>query len=240
MIQSDFPEYDPSIAEMYGEQGFSGPDFMGIPIFEAQSVLELVIRFGFNLLVCWLIVKFFYYKKSGRRDFYFTFILFSVTVFLLIFLLDTVRLQIGMALGLFAIFGIIRYRTEQVSIREMTYLFIVIGISVINGLSKSVSIGELLVANAFFIGAIAVMESSKFVKHVSTKIVLYENIELIVPEKEEELKADLEKRLGITVLKHEVGHVDFLRDVAYVKVYYHPLRNEANSIDSVTKLSGFS
>ena len=108
MLQTDFPEYDPSIAEMYGGQGFSGPDFMGVPLFEGQSVLELVIRFGFNLLICWTIVRFFYYRKSGRRDFYFTFVLFSVAVFLLIYLLDSVRLQIGMALGLFAIFGIIR------------------------------------------------------------------------------------------------------------------------------------
>ena len=240
MLQTDFPEYDPSIAEMYGGQGFSGPDFMGVPLFEGQSVLELVIRFGFNLLICWTIVRFFYYRKSGRRDFYFTFVLFSVAVFLLIYLLDSVRLQIGMALGLFAIFGIIRYRTEQVSIREMTYLFIIICVSVINGLSKSISVVELFIANLFFIAIIAIMESPRIVKHISSKIVLYERIELIVPERAEELKADLEKRTGLHILKMEIGHIDFLRDVAYVKIYYYPQLNEPNTIDRITKLGDFS
>ncbi len=241
MIQTDFPEYDPSIAQEYGaSQGFTGPDFLGIPLFEASSLLELIVRFAFNLLVCWFIIKYFYYRKNGRRDFYFTFILFSVSVFLLIFLLDTVKLQVGMALGLFVIFGIIRYRTEQVSIREMTYLFVIIAISVINGLSKALSVSELIAANLMFIGAVAVMESSKIVKHVSTKIILYEKINLITPDRSEELKADLEKRTGIKILKFEIGHIDFLRDVAYIKLYYYPKQNEPNSIDTITKLSDFS
>lgn len=241
MIQTDFPEYDPSIAEEYGvSEGFTGPDFLGIPLFEASSLLELIIRFAFNLLVCWFIIKYFYYRKSGRRDFYFTFVLFSVAVFLLIFLLDTVKLQVGMALGLFAIFGIIRYRTEQVSIREMTYLFVIIAISVINGLAKTLPISELIIANLMFIIIVAVMESPRIVKHISTKVILYEKINLITPDKSEELKADLEKRTGIKILKYEIGHIDFLRDVAYIKLYYHPERNEPNSIDTITKLSDFS
>lgn len=240
MVQTDFPEFDSSIAEEYGAEGFTGPDFLGIPLFESASLLELIVRFAFNLLVCWIIVKFFYYKKSGRRDFYFTFILFSVAIFLLIYLLDTVKLQVGMALGLFAIFGIIRYRTEQVSIREMTYLFVIIAISVINGLSKALSIAELVAANIMFIAAVAVMESSRVVKHISTKIVLYEKINLVTPDKSEELKADLETRTGLKIIKLEVGHIDFLRDVAYIKVYYHPEKNEPNSIDTITKLNGFS
>ncbi|NDV46670.1 DUF4956 domain-containing protein [Paludibacter sp. 221] len=241
MFQSDFPEYDSSIAEEYGAaEGFSGPDFFGIPLFEAGSLLELIVRFAFNLLVCWIIVKYFYYKKSGRRDFYFTFILFSVAIFLLIYLLDTVKLQVGMALGLFAIFGIIRYRTEQVSIREMTYLFVIIAISVINGLSKALSISELVAANLMFIVAIAIMESARIVKHVSTKAILYEKIDLITPDKSAELKADLERRTGIKILKYEIGHIDFLRDVAFIKIFYHPERNEPNSIDNITKINDIS
>ena len=105
----------------------------------AQKIGELGIRFALNLLVCWLLVHFFYYKKSRRRDYYFTFMLFSITIFFLIFLMDNVKVQIGFALGLFAIFGMIRYRTETVPIREMTYLFVVVGISVINGLAMTVS-----------------------------------------------------------------------------------------------------
>ncbi len=240
MLQTDFPEYDPSIAKEFGEQGFTGPDFMGIPVFQDEALIQLLIRFSFNILICWIIIRYFYYRKSGRRDFLFTFTLFSVTVFLLIFLLDSVRLQIGMALGLFAIFGILRYRTEQVSIREMTYLFVVIGISVINGLAMALSYAELLTTNLLFIGAIAFMESSKFVKHISSKIILYEKIELIKPEKSAELKADLEERTGLKIIKVEIGHIDFLRDTAFIKIYYRPENNEPNSIDNLTRLNQFN
>lgn len=240
MLQSDFPEFDPTIAKEYGADGFTGPDFMGIPLFQDDALIQLLIRFGFNMLICWIIIRYFYYRKSGRRDFLFTFTLFSVTIFLLIFLLDSVRLQIGMALGLFAIFGIIRYRTETVSIREMTYLFVIIGISVINGLAMTISYSELLVTNALFIGAIALMESRRFVKHTSSKAILYEKIDLIKPEKSEELKADLEERTGLKILKIEVGHIDFLRDVAFIKIYYRPENNEPNSIDTLTRLNQFN
>ncbi|MDD4991906.1 MAG: DUF4956 domain-containing protein [Paludibacter sp.] len=213
---------------------------MGIPIFQDDALIQLLIRFGFNILVCWIIIRYFYYRKSGRRDFLFTFTLFAVTIFLLIFLLDTVKLQIGMALGLFAIFGIIKYRTEQVSIREMTYLFVIIGISVINGLAMTISISELIVANIIFVGAIALMESKRFVKHTATKAILYEKIDLVKPENYKELKADLEERTGLEILRVEVGHIDFLRDVAFIKIFYRPEDNQPNSIDMLTKLSDFS
>jgi hypothetical protein len=240
MLQSELPEFDPTIAKQYGAEGFTGPDFMGIPIFNDDALIQLFIRFGFNILVCWIIIRYFYYRKSGRRDFLFTFTLFAVTIFLLIFLLDTVKLQIGMALGLFAIFGIIKYRTEQVSIREMTYLFVIIGISVINGLAMTISISELIVANILFVGAIALMESKRFVKHTATKAILYEKIELVRPDRYPELKADLEERTGLEISLVEVGHIDFLRDVAFVKIYYRPENNMPNSIDSITRLSDFS
>lgn len=240
MVQAELPEFDPTIAKQYGAEGFTGPDFMGIPIFNDDALIQLFIRFGFNILVCWIIIRYFYYRKSGRRDFLFTFTLFAVTIFLLIFLLDTVKLQIGMALGLFAIFGIIKYRTEQVSIREMTYLFVIIGISVINGLAMTISISELIVANILFVSAIALMESKRFVKHTATKAILYEKIELVKPEKSAELKADLVDRTGLDIIRVEVGHIDFLRDVAFVKIYYRPENNLPNSIDSITRLSDFS
>lgn len=239
MLQSDFPEFDPTIAKQYGEQGFTGPDVMGIPFFNDDALIQLLIRFGFNILICWIIIRYFYYRKNGRRDFLFTFTLFAVTIFLLIFLLDTVKLQIGMALGLFAIFGIIRYRTEQVSIREMTYLFIIIGISVINGLAMTISVSELIVANFLFMGAIALMESKRFVKHTATKAILYEKIELIKPDRYAELKADLEERTGLEIMRVEVGHIDFLRDVAFVNIYYRPENNLPNSIDMITKFNNF-
>jgi len=186
--------------------------------------------------MCWIITQFFYYKKSKRRDYYLTFMLFSATMFVLIFLMENVKLQIGFTLGLFAIFGMIRYRTETVPVREMTYLFIIIGISVINGLAMAVSIAELVCANLLIIALIAVLESTTFLRQVSTKIVLYEKIDLIVPEKREELMADLRKRTGIqNIQKIEIGHIDFLRDVAYIKLYYILGKNETNTIDTITK-----
>lgn len=240
MIQSDFPEFDPTIAKEFGAEGFTGPDFMGIPLFQNDELIQLVLRFGFNILICWIIIRYFYFRKSGRKDFLFTFTLFSVTVFLLIFLLNSVRLQIGMALGLFAIFGIIRYRTEQVSIREMTYLFVIIGISVINGLAMTVSYSILVLANLLFVAAVAIMESSKLIKHTSAKVILYEKIDLIKPEKETELKADLEDRTGLKIIRIEVGHIDFLRDVAFIKVFYRPEGNNPNSINTFTKFEQFN
>jgi hypothetical protein len=235
MIQSDFPEFDPSIAQQYGDNTAASVNFMGSPLYDVDALLQLFLRFGFNMLICWIIIRYFYYKKNERKDFLFTFTLFSVTIFLLIFLLNTVKLQIGMGLGLFAIFGILRYRTEQVSVREMTYLFAIIGISVINGLAMNISYLSLLVTNLLFIGVTA-LESRIIIKKTSTKVILYENIELIKPEKAEELKADLENRTGLSIINIEIGHIDFLRDVAFIKVCYALEPNEINSIDSITKL----
>jgi len=238
MIQSDYPDYDPSIASEFGNASAASElTFMGIPLMESNSFWLLIFRFAFNLLICWIIIQYFYYKKSRRKDYYFTFMLFSVTVFLLIFLLDNVSMQLGFALGLFAIFSMIRYRTETVPIREMTYLFVVIGISVINGLAMTVSYAELVLTNLLFIIIIWILESNKVLKHTSCKIVLYEKIELIKPEKEAELIADLKNRTGLDITKVEVGYINFLRDVAYIKVYYNSVTNEINTIDNITRFS---
>lgn len=197
---------------------------------------ELLIRFLLNTAVIALIVRVFYYPKSKRRDYFFTFILISISVFLLIFLMGGVKLKVGFALGLFAIFGIIRYRTESVPIREMTYLFLIIAISAINGLATSISYVELLATNLLFIVSLWILESNRWVKHVASKLVLYDNISLITPDKEEELIEDLKKRTGLHILRVEVGAIDFSKDTAMIKVYYEPLSNEINSIDQVGRL----
>ena len=197
---------------------------------------ELLIRFLLNTAVITLIVRGFYYPKSKRRDYFFTFILISISVFLLIFLMGGVKLKVGFALGLFAIFGIIRYRTESVPIREMTYLFLIIAVSAINGLATSISYVELLATNLLFIVSLWMCESNRWVKHVASKLVLYDNISLITPDKEEELIEDLKKRTGLHILRVEVGAIDFSKDTAMIKVYYEPLSNEINSIDQVGRL----
>lgn len=211
-------------------------DFLGIPLFDAKSMMLLLLRFGFNTLVCWIIIHFFYYKKSTRRDYYTTFLLFSVTIFLLIFLLDNVKIQMGFALGLFAIFGMIRYRTETVPIREMTYLSMLIGISVINGLAMTVSYAELFVTNGIFILVTWFLEYNRVIKHTAYKVILYEKIQLIVPDREQDLIADLKKRTGLDITKVEVGNIDFLRDVAYIKVYYKPANGELTTASKLSPL----
>ena len=235
----NYPEFDPSIAAEFGD-GASVATFLGAPLFQADSLLNLLIRFGFNLLVSWIIVQFFYYKKSRRRDYYVTFMLFSAVMFLLIFLMENVKLGIGLTLGLFAIFGVIRYRTETVPIREMTYLFEIIGTSVINGLALNIAYTDLVVGNVLLLLLIALLENQKLLKHQTSKLVVYDKIELITPDRSEELKADLEQRLGLQIDKVEVGHVDFLRDVAFVKVYYHLAKGETNTINNITKVNQYN
>lgn len=211
-------------------------DFLSLPFFEAQSLIHLLIRFSLNVLICWLIIQRFYYRKGGRRDFYLTFLLFAVTVFLLIFLLENVKLQMGFALGLFAIFGMIRYRTETVPIREMTYLFVIIGISVINGLTMTASYSELIVTNGLFVIFIWILESSRVLKRTSNKVILYDKIDLIVPERQDELIQDLKVRTGLNVLKIDIGNIDFLRDVAYIRVYFTPTEDAAPASVSKSEL----
>ncbi len=238
MIQ-DFQDFDPSIAEEFGYDITSQISFLGVPLCDTQNLIHLLMRFAFNLLVSWLIVRFCYYRKSGRRDYVLTFMLFSSAMFLLIFLMENVKLQIGLTLGLFAIFGVIRYRTETVPVREMTYLFIIIATAVINGLALNISYAELVAADALVVALLWIMESRLLLRHTSAKLVLYERIDLIVPERRAEMVADLERRLGIRIDRAEVGHVDFLRDVAFVKVYYELREGEGGSIDTLTKASRF-
>lgn len=209
--------------------------FLGTPVFDIDGLWQLAIRFVVNSIVCLLMIHFFYYPKCKRRDYYFTFILISLSIFFLIFLLGSVKLKIGFALGIFAIFGIIRYRTEAVPIREMTYLFVITAVSVINALSVQISYAELFFVNAIFVIVTWILESEKYLKHTSSKIILYDKIALIVPEKREELIADLKARTGIEIEKIEIGHIDFLKDAAFIKIYYTGDTQEINTVDMTTR-----
>ena len=221
-----------------------------------QKVAELGIRFGLNLLVCWILVHFFYYAKSKRRDYYFTFMVFSSAMLTLLYIMGNVEVGVGLTLGLCAIFGVIRYRTETVPIREMTYLFVIIALAAVNGLAPVYhvvdlqtdaphyalswgNVGVMALVNALIVGLVAILESDSLVKHTTTKLVLYDKIDLIVPEKREELLADLEKRLGVKVENIEIGHVDFLKDAAYIKVYYNLPKGEQNSVNLITRAKDY-
>ncbi|MBO4476449.1 MAG: DUF4956 domain-containing protein [Bacteroidales bacterium] len=222
----------------------------------SQSISELAIRFLLNLIVCWLIVQFFYYRKSRRRDYYFTFMVFSSAMLLLLYMMGNAAVGVGLTLGLFAIFGVIRYRTETVPIREMTYLFVIIAIAAVNGLAPlyhladaaganphyELSLGStcvLILSNLLIVCLIWVLEGGRWLKHTATKLILYDRIDLIVPEKRSELIADIEKRVGVKVNSLEVGHVDFLRDAAYIKIYYTLGKGEAATIGTLTRAKDF-
>lgn len=205
------------------------------PLIDMADLWQLLFRFVFNFIVVGIIIHFFYYPKSKRRDYYFTFTLISISVFFLIFLLGSVKLKIGFALGIFAIFGIIRYRTESVPIREMTYLFTITALSVINALSIQVGLTEMLVTNAIFLLVTSLLESERWLKHTSSKLILYDRIQLITPDKREELIADLSAHTGLHIQKIEIGHIDFLRDAAFIKVYYESDSRETNTVDHLTK-----
>lgn len=202
-----------------------------------DGVWEMLSRLLINVVTVALIVHIFYYPKAKRRDYFFTFTLIGVSIFMLIYLMGGVKLKIGFALGLFAIFGIIKYRTEQVPIREMTYLFIIIAVSAINGLATSVSYFELILTNSIFIIALAICENTTWMKHIPSKLITYDNIKLVAPSREAELKADLENKLGLKIIRIEVGNIDFIKDSAIIKIYYEPVMDEFGTIDNVTKSS---
>lgn len=202
---------------------------------DADHVKSLLLAFFINLVAILIVVRGLYYPKCKRGEFFFTYILIAISTFMLIYVLGDVKLKAGIALGLFAIFSIIRYRTEQVAIREMTYLFIIIALSAINGLTVSeLSIGEVIIINLLFILSIWICESKVLISHYSYKVIKYDNVNLITPDKREELIADLEKRTGLKIEKVEVGSIDFLKDAAIVKMYYKSTASN-NSVDTTLK-----
>lgn len=209
-------------------------ELFGIELIDTSDFLELFFRFSINLIVILILVRGIYYGMRQRKDYLFTYILISTVIFLLCFLLENVKLELGFALGLFAIFGIIRYRTLQMPIKEMTYLFLVIGISVINALAnKKVSYAELIFTNLALIAVTYFLERMMLLRHESQKIINYEKIELIKPENREALKLDLEQRTGIKINRIEIGKIDFLRDTARIVVYYFESENKENLADDL-------
>jgi len=193
-----------------------------IKLVDLTNLLELVIRFSLNLIVILILVRWLYFSTTRRKDYLFTYILISSIVFLLCFHLENVILQIGFALGLFAIFGIIRYRTDAIPIKEMTYLFLTIGISVINALtSNSTSILEILFTNIIIIALTYGLEKRWLLKHESSKNITYERIELIKPDNYNELIADLQIRTGISKIDRiEIKEIDFQRNNCHLRIFY--------------------
>jgi hypothetical protein len=187
-----------------------------------ENFWTLAIRFGFNLIATFFVVVMLYARNSKRKEFYFSYFAISVAVFMLVFLLQDVTLELGFALGLFAIFGIIRYRTDAIPIKEMTYLFVIIAVSVINALSKDfLGYLELTLVNILLVGALWILEHILMLRQEDSLQVIYENIENIHEDRENELIADLEKRTGIKIRRYRIDKVDFLRDVARITIWFY-------------------
>lgn len=196
-------------------------EFLSIPLFD-DDFYKMSFRFLLNLCFLSLIIRWLYFGATKRKDYLFTYYMIGTIVFFLCFTLKKFELDIGMALGLFAIFGIIRYRTDAVPIKEMTYLFVVIGVSVMNSLAnQKMSYAEILLANTMIVISLYTIERVWFTRNVSLKTIHYEKIENIKPENYTTLKQDLEARTGLTIEDISIGDVDFLKDSAKITITYY-------------------
>lgn len=204
-------------------------DILGIPLFD-DDLYKMIVRLFINMLFLTAVIRLSYYQFSKKTEFLFTFYLVGIVVFFLCFTLKKYELDLGLALGLFAIFGILRYRTDPLKVREMTYLFVVIGISVMNALSnKKMSYVEIITANTFIFLAAFYLDrhwSQQRVtpkertapKDFGSKDIIYNSLENIKPDQYGLLKNELEDSLGVEILKLEIGEVDFEKQTAKIKI----------------------
>lgn len=189
-----------------------------------MTLIDSIASFGLNLAVAFIIVRLIYYPQGHDKRYIFTFFTFNTIVFLVIGLSDNTDMSLGLGFGLFAIFSILRYRTDAIPIREMTYLFVLIALPLINSiLLSSQAYGELAVANLGMIVVLFVLERGWGFHYESRKTVTYERIELIRPERWPELMADLQERTGLKIKRIEIGKLDFIRDSAQIVLYYDDL-----------------
>jgi len=182
--------------------------------------MELLVRFIFNLISLIILVRYIYYVTARRKTYLFTYMLIGITIFSLSYLLENVKLELGLALGLFAVFGIIRYRTDNMPIKEMTYLFVVIALSIINALTTGISIAELIFTNAAILIAVGLGEYFWMYRHESSKPIVYDNLEYIKPQNKKLFIQDLERRTGLKINRVEVGQIDFSKETVKLVIYY--------------------
>ncbi|MGL4597821.1 MAG: DUF4956 domain-containing protein [Bacteroidia bacterium] len=188
--------------------------------------LSFFMRLLVDILSMIILIRLIYYPVYKKRDYFFTFFMFNVTIFVITFLLNTkTGFSTGAAFGLFAVFSLLRYRTEDISARDMTYLFMVIALGLISSVNKG-NILEIVIINAIIISTAFLLDGNLLMKTEFVKNIQYENIELIRPENHEKLLADLRTRTGLNIHKISVGRIDFLRDTATIKIYYYDNQNQ--------------
>lgn len=198
-----------------------GPNFLGLnPLLDLPEVAKLLLRFGINFIFVTIVVRLVYFRLYKDREFLFTYYLLNAITFTLCFLLRQVPAELGFALAIFAVFGILRYRTEQIRGRELTYLFIVIGLGVINAVAnKTVDIAELLAVNTLVAGLTVLIEYGPFGPRDSWALLYYDNLELLKSGRQEDLLGDIHERTGIRADQVEIVTIDLLRDSATVRVH---------------------
>ncbi|MBZ0205272.1 MAG: DUF4956 domain-containing protein [Flavobacteriales bacterium] len=186
-----------------------------------DDLWELIFKFGLDAIVVFILIRLIYYPIHRKKENLFTYFVFNFLIFFLCILMNNVKLSMGFGFGLFAIFSIIRYRTEQLEIKDMTYLFAVITLAVINSLAgKKISLAELVFTNVMILVLVYLLEQVWLTRHEAMRQLIYEKIDLIKPENKQQLYADLQERLGIRVSRVEVGRIDLLRDTAQLRVFY--------------------
>lgn len=185
------------------------------------ELTNFLLGAGFNLTVALLIVRFIYYPVTQDKKYIFTFLAFNTVIYFVLGLLTSSNLSVGVGFGLFAIFSVLRYRTDEIPIREMTYLFIIIALPVMNSiLISNGNLSQLLAANGAIVTLLYLLEKGFGFHFEASKKITYEKIELITPANQAQLLADLRQRTGLPVKRAEVGHIDFLHDTAEIKIYY--------------------
>ena len=197
----------------------------------AMAVQDFIVKFGarflINMVSVFILIRFIYYKMNKHRELFFTYFVFNLIIFFMCFFLNKVKISMGAAFGLFAVFSMLRYRTEDLSIKDMTYLFLVIAIGLMTAVIKLDDIAFyyefiiIIVINALVLVLTYLLESNVLIKQETAKQIIYENIELIKPEKRHELMADLELRTGQKINRISIGKIDFLRDTALIKIYFY-------------------
>ena len=197
-------------------------DILGLQVdINWADVIKLVLRFTINISFATVVIRFVYFKLYKNRTYEFTYFIFNIVTFCLCILMRKVPTELGFALAIFAVFGILRYRTEQIRIRDLTYLFIVIGIAIVNAIAyKNISLPELLFVNMCIVTFTFFYERGPFAHSESTLPIRYDRVDLLTPEKQEELYRDVEKRSGLKVRRIEVQKMDFLRDSANITIFY--------------------
>jgi len=181
---------------------------------------EFFIRLAIDFVSVFILIRLIYYPNYKKMEFFFTFFIFNLTIFLITLLLNQVEMSLGAAFGLFAVFSMLRYRTEGISMKDMTYLFLFIAIGMITAIQKG-SWSELILLNLMILGFTYALESSFLMKKEYSKTIHYENIEMIKPENHTALIEDLKKRTGLNIHRISINEIDFLKDKAIIQIYYY-------------------